>query len=285
MRVRSFGGARSEQIGIIEFLLPNSDDIAPNTQVLLELYDSAGKVLDGYGPGPNFDSIPPTDNQIIISGYVGDGEATITDRNIDASQITTFATDAGQRLGGPPYLVDVTNFVTNSINSGEEIIGFRLTTNENTTLEALYGPNFINPIRLIFQESANLDSLTVNTTGDEVDPTPGDENLDVDPTKPGQQITLRSLIDYANNNPGLDKIRFDIPTDDPGYDSSTGTYKIEIQSALPMISDAIDIDGQNIIELKGNGGQFSGLTITAGNSTVQNLTINNFGGAGIPVGR
>lgn len=48
------------------------------------------------------------------------------------------------------------------------------------------------------------------------------------------QGTLRWAITEANNNPGRDRIVFDL---------GSGTHTIEIESALPLISDAVELDG------------------------------------------
>ena len=58
-------------------------------------------------------------------------------------------------------------------------------------------------------------------------------------------ITLREAITAANGNPGTDRIEFQIPTTDPGYDAGTGRYTITPASALPKISDSTDIDGSS----------------------------------------
>ncbi|WP_235116465.1 putative Ig domain-containing protein [Desmonostoc muscorum] len=97
--------------------------------------------------------------------------------------------------------------------------------------------------------------------------------------------SLRGAIDAANSNPGTDTIIFNIATSDPGYNTSTGTYTINLLSALPTITDAIILDGTSqagfagspIIELNGaNAGNVMGLVIEADNSTIKGLVINRF---------
>jgi hypothetical protein len=107
--------------------------------------------------------------------------------------------------------------------------------------------------------------------------------------------SLRQAIEDANATPnvsGPDTITFNIP----GAAASVRT--IAPQSPLPTITDAVVIDGYSqpgalvntlavgndavpLIELKGNGGSFSGLEITAGGSVVKGLVINAFGTAGL----
>jgi hypothetical protein len=96
--------------------------------------------------------------------------------------------------------------------------------------------------------------------------------------------SLRSAIQAANANPGLDAVDFQMP--------GTGVQTIRPQSPLPFITDSAIIDGftqpgsapgQPVIELDGSsiGADDAGLTISAGNSTVRGFVINRFGGSGI----
>ncbi len=55
--------------------------------------------------------------------------------------------------------------------------------------------------------------------------------------------SLRAMISRANG-PGPDSIRFAIPTGDPGYDASQGTWRIRPQTEFDVITDAgLVIDG------------------------------------------
>jgi Lectin C-type domain/Beta-propeller repeat len=102
--------------------------------------------------------------------------------------------------------------------------------------------------------------------------------------------TLRAAIDYANTNAVVDKISFNIPTTDLGYNPTTGAFTIKPLSSLPDITDAVVIDGTTqprfsnnpIIELDGSSaGNSNGLIISAGDSTVRGLVVNRFAGNGI----
>ena len=103
--------------------------------------------------------------------------------------------------------------------------------------------------------------------------------------------SLREAVITASNTINgekSDRIIFQIPTTDPGYNSVSSTWEIRPASAYPQITDPITIDGLNggqtpLIEINGsNVANNNGFTITAGNSTIAGLIINNFeGGSGI----
>jgi hypothetical protein len=94
---------------------------------------------------------------------------------------------------------------------------------------------------------------------------------------------MRAAIQEANAFLGTDRINFNI--------SGTNPHTIVPLTALPIISEAVIIDGTTqpgyagvpLIELNGAsaGPSSSGLVITAGNSTVRGMTINRFGNSGI----
>jgi titin len=95
--------------------------------------------------------------------------------------------------------------------------------------------------------------------------------------------SLRQVITDANSTPGLNTIDFNI--------DGSGVQTISLVSALPVITNPAIIDGTSqpgfsgtpLIVLDGTsaGAGVNGLTITAGNSTVEDLVIDNFAGAGI----
>lgn len=94
--------------------------------------------------------------------------------------------------------------------------------------------------------------------------------------------TLREAIDNANavqNGIGPDEIHFAIPEETP--------VVISPSSALPEITEPLIIDGYTqslsgvILDGSGAGVDASGLTISAGNSTITGLTIQSFSDHGI----
>ena len=108
-------------------------------------------------------------------------------------------------------------------------------------------------------------------------------------TKDSGQGSLRDVINFANQNIGKDKILFNIPLSDSGYNTTTNSLTIRPLSPLPQITDSVIIDGASqpgysdrpMIELDGSNVLVDGLYISAGNSTVRGLTINRFGVDGI----
>jgi hypothetical protein len=96
---------------------------------------------------------------------------------------------------------------------------------------------------------------------------------------------------YAGPNATVD---FNIPTTDPGYNSTTGVFVIQPLSALQTITDSVVIDGYSqpgaspntltigddaVLKIVLDGsllGVVDGLTIGGGNSTVRGLVIDNF---------
>jgi CSLREA domain-containing protein len=118
----------------------------------------------------------------------------------------------------------------------------------------------------------------VNSTGDEPDVNPGDGFARTS----GGQTTLRAAIQEANALAGADLIYFS------GL-GGAGVKTINALSPLPTITEQVSIDGTTVstfagtpvIELNGTSVGGTGLTITAGNSTIRGLVINRFSGHGI----
>ncbi|MCB9450499.1 MAG: CSLREA domain-containing protein [Anaerolineaceae bacterium] len=130
------------------------------------------------------------------------------------------------------------------------------------------------PTPLVIHAQA-VQTYTVNSTAD-----PGDGTCDI------TECTLREAITAANANTGFtDTIAFSIP--------GVGPHTIQPTSALPIITSPViingwtepDFTGKPIIELDGSlaGVGVIGLEITAGNTTVRGLVINNYTDAGLRI--
>ncbi|MCA9062978.1 MAG: right-handed parallel beta-helix repeat-containing protein, partial [Planctomycetaceae bacterium] len=136
---------------------------------------------------------------------------------------------------------------------------------------------------------ANIDSgfsfQVITRTGD------GDDDLSNNRTVQG---SLRQFIHNSNAISGSQISNFKLQISDSNYQSNeNGQYTISLTSALPTITDSVVIDGTTqdnfvgtpVIELEGSsaGATVNGLEITAGDSTVRGLVINDFTGDGIHI--
>jgi len=116
--------------------------------------------------------------------------------------------------------------------------------------------------------------FVVNSIGDSPDSNPGDGIADAG----NGTITLRSAIQEANALAGPQTIYF--------YITGSGQHSIVPASSLPLVSDQIFLDGSTQKGFSGSplvstNGTYGGLTITAGGSTVQALSLNSTSGYGL----
>jgi hypothetical protein len=138
-----------------------------------------------------------------------------------------------------------------------------------------------------------LATFVVNQVGDAADFDLGDGVADSNETTPGVQISLRSAIQNANLDAVLDNIFFNIPGEgvqviSPTLPLPTITQPVVIDGYMqPMAKPnilAVGSDANILIHLDGfSAGAGSGLTITAGGSTVQGLAITRFRFQGIEI--
>jgi CSLREA domain-containing protein len=94
--------------------------------------------------------------------------------------------------------------------------------------------------------------------------------------------TLRAAIEAANAHAGDDGIFFNIPTTDPGYNTTTGVFTITLNSALPDLSANLTIQGPgagklNVHANANNSNQFRVFNVTTA-STVSFSDITISGG-------
>lgn len=132
------------------------------------------------------------------------------------------------------------------------------------------------------------EGFIVNSTDDDEDIDPGDGVCEcAGPLINGKsKCTLRAAIMEANASEGRDKIKFDIPQTDSGYEA--GHYIIMPGKQLPAVNYPVVIDGFTqkgfkngfpVIVLDGTDlGKTAdyALSLGGGNSTVQGLIIQNF---------
>lgn len=124
-------------------------------------------------------------------------------------------------------------------------------------------------------------TFTVNTTSDGDDANPGDGNCDSDTVASGSQCSLRAAMRESNAIGGDYTINFAIPTNDPGYDQSTGRHTINLTAALPDITNShltINGPGKDKLTVRRNSGGFYRI-FTFGNvvetASISGMTINN----------
>ncbi len=116
--------------------------------------------------------------------------------------------------------------------------------------------------------SKNLPFLVVTSTQDDPDSLVGNGNA----ISTNGRVTLRSAIQEANALPGMQTIYFYIP--------GSGPFNINPNSSLPVISDAVFLDGTTQkgysgLPLVSTNGTFGGIEISSGLSTIQGLSLNS----------
>ncbi|MFK8026290.1 MAG: FG-GAP-like repeat-containing protein [Ilumatobacter sp.] len=136
-------------------------------------------------------------------------------------------------------------------------------------------------------------AVTVNSTGDSADATPGDGLCDTGGTNSdgSDECTLRAAIEEVNADADLGRVRFALPDTEVGHSASTWT--ITPASVLPAVSTTMSIDGRSqpewtsdpIVMLDGAslGAGADGLTLTGSGSTIRGLVVSNFPDLGIDV--
>ena len=109
-------------------------------------------------------------------------------------------------------------------------------------------------------------------------------------------LSLRCAIAQANADGVGDTISFAIPTTDPGYDATGGTFTIKPGSRLPIINAAgTTIDGTTqpgyigaghpiIVLDDSNALNVTGLNVNASHVTVEGMVVDDFSQCGISVG-
>ena len=139
---------------------------------------------------------------------------------------------------------------------------------------------------------AEMTATTVNSTGDAVDLVAGDGRCDTGAlnSQGAPECTLRAAIEEVNALAGADTIRFNIPTTEPGYSAAPLSYTIQPGSALPLITEQLDILGNTQPDFPGTpiivvdgisagmvgGGRGVDLAPGSDSSTIRGLVLINF---------
>ncbi len=137
--------------------------------------------------------------------------------------------------------------------------------------------------------------LVVNSTGNSADANPGDGSCDTGGSVDGEpECTLRAAIEEANALEGRDRIRFDIPTTDPGHAGGVWTLK-PTTGIMPGIHSEMVIDASTqpgyvdhpIVVLDGSLSRpvsnDPGFNVTGDGSEIHGFSIGNWGGQGIRI--
>jgi hypothetical protein len=150
---------------------------------------------------------------------------------------------------------------------------------------------------LLAANPAHAATFTVNRTGNAPDANLANAVCDSNASQTGNQCTLRAAIQEANDTPGPDLIRFNIP-DNPNV-AGLEVKTISPASALPTITEQVTINGYTQagastntlatgndavlkVQLNGiNAGGVNGLVLQAPDSTIRGLVINRFEGNGV----
>ena len=130
------------------------------------------------------------------------------------------------------------------------------------------------------QTPCGQSTLTVNNTSDGDDANPGDGNCDSNAAAAGSQCSLRAALREANAVARDYTINFAIPTNDPGFDQSTGRHTINFASALPDVTQGnlvINGPGADKLTVRRNTGFFRIFTFAGvvENITLSGLTVSN----------
>jgi len=123
-------------------------------------------------------------------------------------------------------------------------------------------------------------TLTVNTTADTDDLSPGDSLCDTDAAS-GAQCTLRAAISETNALTGAHTIVFDIPAADPSFNPNTSMFTINLTGALPDITTDLNLNGPGpglLTVRRGSGGPYRIFNFTGSapvDASISGLTISN----------
>lgn len=143
--------------------------------------------------------------------------------------------------------------------------------------------NLLNPVGDTIADPRGVGTILSNNSSPSVSVTNNVNPLVVTSTSDAGPGSLRQAILAANSSPTPASIGFAIP--------GVGPFTIAVRSPLPVVTSPVTIDattqpgysGAPVVELNGAGAGagVNGLTVTAGNTTIRGLAINQFGALGI----
>ncbi len=204
----------------------------------------------------------------------------ISDHNLDFSANTSdapFYTISGQVTDNGAGLSGVTVTLSGSQS------GLRTTDNSgNYSFELIVGGNYtVTPSILGYTFAPPSQTFNPLSGPQTANFTANRQDFVVTNANNHGTGSLREAITNANSSPGTDKIVFNIP--------GPGVKTINLLTSLPDITETVIIDattqpgyaGSPLIELNGALVDGSGITITAGGSTVRGLAIGGFNDWGI----
>ncbi|MBN1425578.1 hypothetical protein JXA88_13570, partial [Candidatus Fermentibacteria bacterium] len=240
---------------------------------------------------PDFDS-NYLQNYPVITSAKSNAALTVMEGTLNSTPSTTF------------YLQFYSNPTPDPTNYGEGTTWLRdtmVTTDGNG--DAAFSVTYSPPLTLGSYVCATATDPDANTSEFGANREVSKLTLTVVNTNDAGTGSLRQALLYANASAGPDTILFDIPTSDPGYVVGPPSYwSIQPDSALPVLSDTVIIDGYSQpgaqpnttpapgasnaalkIELDGSsaGGSTTGLEVSAGGCVAQGLVINRYGSPGI----
>ena len=180
-----------------------------------------------------------------------------------------------------PTVATIVGFTPTDITlkflAGKDTIALTMTPRDDVQAEAA------ETLKLFVSADATTSSYAISTSDNTAIATISANDTVVINTNDSGEGSLRQAVINANAFTGANTISFAIP--------GTGVKTIALQSALPVISDVVTIDGTTqtgftntpLIVLDGTaaGATTGGLRITAGNSTIKGLSIKNFAQDGI----
>ena len=270
--------------------LISANTIANNTQGIV-LQNGGNQTLAfnaaASPPAPTLTSASTTGTEISISGQViglaADTAITIEFFASQAGDLTTVADQASVYLGSTTVTTDGTGAATFSVSD----LPVSVPKGQVITATASAVGLGTSPMAASIGAVTPFVVTTTLDNGDNANPTIG---------------SLRQAILAAIQTPGT-PIEFDLPTTDPGYNPTTGTWTITLDPPLPTITSTVVIDGTTqpgyysqaainpsdpapVILINGDGISGDGLTLApgSGGSVIKGLAIFGFtGGAAIDV--